>query len=525
MQGGNQNNMWGFTNLSHNDNADTLLEKSLELNEGMITKDKVLSVTTGKYTGRSAKDKFIVKQKSNEDKIWWSNNSDIDEEIFDILLEEFVQMGKDTKLFVQDLVAGADEKFGMNVRVYTQLAWHALFIQHLLRQPETKILESFVPELTVINLPKFIAEPKKHKCRSDAIIAVNLERGIVLIGGTEYSGEIKKSVFSVLNYILPEKNVMPMHCSANENPKTNETTLFFGLSGTGKTTLSADSSRTLIGDDEHGWSKEGIYNFEGGCYAKTLGLTQEAEPEIFAASKWKGAILENVKVNENTKIPEFDNDSITQNGRLAYPIDAIANASKTGTGGHPKNLFMLTADAWGIMPPIASMTPEQAMYHFLSGYTAKVAGTEKGVEGVEATFSTCFGAPFMPRHPHIYGELLRQRIQEHNTKCWLLNTGWTAGPYGVGYRIKLATTRKMLKAAINGELDDVEMRQDKVFGLNVPKKIEGVQDEILIPRNTWENKNKYDEKAQELTQRFIKNFEQFNKNVDAAIIDAGPKNQ
>lgn len=510
---------------SLNTNSDTLAKMAVENEEGILTHKGAVGVRTGKYTGRSAKDKFIVKHKNSQKNIWWDNNKSMNQDAFNKLYEDFKKEIKEKNMIEQNLIAGADQQYAMNVRVITQFAWHALFIRHLLRIPNEKQLKNFEPELTIINLPQFKADVQRHQCRSEVIIAMNLERGIVLIGGTQYGGEIKKSVFSVLNYILPEKNVMPMHCSANTNEKGEETALFFGLSGTGKTTLSSQKGRILIGDDEHGWSNKGIYNFEGGCYAKTLNLNENDEPEIYNASQTKNVVMENVAINPKTKIPDFNDDTITQNGRLAYPLEAIANASKTGTAGHPKNIFMLTADAWGIMPPIAELTPEQAMYHFLCGYTAKVAGTEEGVKDVEATFSTCFGAPFMPRHPHEYGELLRERIQKHKVRCWLINTGWTAGKYGVGYRIAIRDTRTMLNAAINAELNGTEMRKEPIFGLNVPTHINGVEDKLLTPRETWENKKEYDKQAEKLVKLFIENFKQFKNNVPKEIIEAGPQTE
>ncbi|MEO1399062.1 MAG: phosphoenolpyruvate carboxykinase (ATP), partial [Pseudomonadota bacterium] len=394
-------------------------------------------------------------------------------------------------------------------------------IRHLLRRPAASELETFEPELTIINLPSFRADPARHGCESETVIAVNLTRRIVLIGGTEYAGETKKSVFGALNYLLPEQGVMPMHCSANVGD-SDDAALFFGLSGTGKTTLSSDASRTLVGDDEHGWSDRGIFNFEGGCYAKTIRLSAEAEPEIHATTQRWGSVLENVVLDPETKVPDFDDASLTENGRVAYPLHYIPNASETGMAPHPKTVIMLTADAFGVLPPIAKMTASQAMYHFLSGYTAKVAGTEKGVSGVQATFSTCFGAPFMPRHPSVYGNLLREKIEQHESTCWLVNTGWTGGAYGVGSRMPIKATRALLTAALDGSLESTTMRRDPHFGLLVPVSCPGVEDGLLDPRSTWADPADYDAQAAKLVGMFIANFEKFESHVDDSVRQAAP---
>ena len=508
--------------ISWNDNERALYDIAIERGEGKATAKGALSVTTGKHTGRSATDKFLVRDANTENTVWWDNNASISEAHFDALYEDFLKHAEGMDLYAQDLVGGADSDYQINTRIFTEFAWHALFIRYLLRRPETETLADFAPDLTIINLPSFRADPQRHGCRTETVIAVNMTRRIVLIGGTEYAGETKKSVFGALNYFLPERGVMPMHCSANVGDE-GDSVLFFGLSGTGKTTLSSDASRKLVGDDEHGWSDNGIFNFEGGCYAKTIRLSEEAEPEIYSTTQRWGAVLENVVIDPDTLEPDFDDGSLTENGRVAYPLHYIPNASETGQAPHPKTIIMLTADASGVLPPIARMTPEQAMYHFLSGYTAKVAGTEKGVVGVQATFSTCFGAPFMPRHPSVYGNLLRQKIEEHGATCWLVNTGWTSGRYGEGHRMPIKATRALLKAAMDGSLNDAEMRTDPNFGLQVPVSVAGVDNALLNPRETWADKADYDREAAALVQKFIDNFEKFETHVDAIVLQAAPK--
>jgi phosphoenolpyruvate carboxykinase (ATP) len=504
-----------------NTSAEELIQKSLERDEGKLTDTGALAVETGAHTGRAAKDKFIVRDASTEDTVWWDNNQSMRPEHFEALLEDFLAHADGRELFVQELFAGADEDHRLPTRVFLEYAWHALFIRYLLRRPEASELEGFSPEFTVVNLPSFRAVPERHGTNSDTVIACDFTRKLVLIGGTSYAGETKKSIFGFLNYKLPEKNIMPMHCSANEATGGGSSAVFFGLSGTGKTTLSADPKRTLLGDDEHGWSQDGIFNFEGGCYAKTINLSREAEPEIYDASIRAGAVLENVVLNDDGS-PDFDDGSLTENARSAYPLEFIPNASDTGNSEHPQNVVMLTADAFGVLPPIAKLTPSQAMYHFLSGYTAKVAGTEKGLDGVQATFSTCFGAPFMPRHPSVYGNLLREIIAKHDVDCWLVNTGWTGGEYGVGHRMPIKATRALLNAALNGSLADVEMRRDPIFGFQVPLELEGVDSTILNPRETWEDKAAYDTQANALVDMFIDNFEKFEEHVDPDVRDAAP---
>ncbi|MEM6616999.1 MAG: phosphoenolpyruvate carboxykinase, partial [Pseudomonadota bacterium] len=436
----------GFRNLggvNWNWSDAALLEAAIQNGEGQLTADGALAVHTGQHTGRSAKDKFIVWSSGTEKTIWWDNNKPMEPEPFQHLYDDMLAHAEGKVLFAQDLVGGADPAQDIKVRVYCEYAWHALFIRHLLIRPERKALTDFVAEMTIIDLPTFTADPKRHECRSGTVIACDLDRKLILIGGTSYGGEMKKSVFTMLNFLLPEDRIMPMHCSANVD-KDERTTIFFGLSGTGKTTLSADPAHTLVGDDEHGWGHNGIFNFEGGCYAKTIRLSKEAEPEIYGASRRFGTLLENVIIDPDTRVPDFDDGSLTENTRAAYPIEAIPNASETGFAGHPSTIIMLTADAFGVLPPIARLTPSQAMYHFLSGYTAKVAGTEKGITEPTATFSACFGAPFMPRHPSVYGNLLRDLIAEHGVTCWLVNTGWTCGAYGTGSRMPIAATRALL---------------------------------------------------------------------------------
>ena len=497
-----------------------LYEEAMRRGEATLTADGALVAYTGQHTGRSPKDKFVVRDASTEDHVWWDNNKPITPAHFENLYQDFLAHAKDLDLFVQDLVGGADETHSLPTRVITEYAWHSLFIRNLLIRPDRAALDAFVPQMTIIDLPSFKADKERHGARTETIIAIDFSRMLVLIGGTSYAGEMKKSVFTALNYILPSQHVMPMHCSANVGP-AGDSAVFFGLSGTGKTTLSADPSRTLIGDDEHGWSEHGIFNFEGGCYAKTIKLSAEAEPEIFATTKRFGTVLENVVLDDQRQ-PDFDDNRYTENTRCAYPLHFIPNASDTGRAPHPKNIIMLTADAFGVMPPIAKLTPAQAMYHFLSGYTAKVAGTEKGVTEPEATFSTCFGAPFMPRHPSEYGNLLRDLIAEHGVDCWLVNTGWTGGAYGTGKRMPIKATRALLAAALDGSLAHTQFRTDENFGFEVPVSVPGVDTAILDPRSTWADKAAYDRQAARLVGMFIDNFGKFEAHVDAATRSAAP---
>jgi phosphoenolpyruvate carboxykinase (ATP) len=463
-----------------------LMQKAIERGEGTLGQGGTLLVTTGKHTGRSPKDKFVVRTPDVVDTIWWENNPPMEPAAFDQLYADMTAHMKGRDYFVQDLFGGADPAHRLDVRMVTELAWHGLFIRHLLRRPERAALDGFAPDWTIINCPTFKADPARHGCRTETVIALNFARKMILIGGTEYAGENKKSVFTLLNYLLPEKGIMPMHCSANHalgNPV--DTSVFFGLSGTGKTTLSADPSRVLIGDDEHGWSDRGTFNFEGGCYAKTISLSAEAEPEIYATTQNFATVIENMVFDPETKELDFEDSSLTANMRCAYPLGYISNASESALGGHPKNIIMLTCDAYGVLPPIARLTPAQAMYHFLSGFTSKVAGTERGVTEPEPTFSTCFGAPFMPRRPEVYGKLLQEKIATHGATCWLVNTGWTGGAYGTGKRMPIKATRALLSAALDGTLIESTFRKDANFGFDVPVTVEGVDARLLDPRCTW----------------------------------------
>ena len=503
--------------------APRLYEEALARGEGQLARGGAFVATTGSHTGRSPKDKFVVRDAATENEIWWDNNGAITPEQFDTLYSDFLAHAEGRELFAQDLRGGADPVHGVNARVFTELAWHSLFIRNLLIRPDRATLATYVPELTIIDLPSFQADPHRHGCRSKTVIAINFARKLVLIGGSAYAGEMKKSVFTYLNYMLPGAGVMPMHCSANAAlDEAGDSALFFGLSGTGKTTLSNDSSRQLLGDDEHGWSKDGIFNFEGGCYAKTIRLSRNAEPEIYATTERFGTVMENVVIDPVSRAPDFDDASLTENTRCAYPLDFIANASATGRATHPKNIVMLTCDAFGVMPPIAKLTGAEAMYHFLSGYTAKVAGTERGLTAPEATFSTCFGAPFMPRHPSVYGNLLRDLIAAHDADCWLVNTGWTGGGVGTGRRMPIRVTRRLLNAALDGSLSNVEFRRDPYFGFQVPVAVPGVETEVLSPIETWNNKAAFHETATRLVTMFQENFKRFAAHVDADVRAAEP---
>ncbi len=508
----------GLGHVYYNFMEPALIEAALKNNEGTLGNGGTFLVTTGKFTGRSPKDKHVVRTADVADNIWWENNNEMSPEGFDNLRADMLEHMKGKDYYVQDLVGGADPEHSINVRMVTELAWHNLFIRHLLRRPAREDLNSFVSDFTVINCPSFNADPERHDCRSETVIAMNFEKKLILIGGTQYAGENKKSVFSLLNYLLPEKNIMPMHCSANhaiDNPV--DTAIFFGLSGTGKTTLSADPSRTLIGDDEHGWSDNGIFNFEGGCYAKTIGLNPEAEPEIYATTSKFGTVIENMVFDEETKELDFDDDSLTQNMRCAYPLHYISNSSETAVGGHPKNVILLTCDAYGVLPPIARLTPAQAMYHFLSGFTSKTPGTERGVVEPEPTFSTCFGAPFMPRRPEVYGNLLREKIAKYGATCWLVNTGWTGGAFGTGKRMPIKATRGLLTAALEGTLNDATFRKDANFGFEVPVTVPGVDASLLDPRSTWADAAAYDAQAAKLVQMFSENFQQYLPHIDEDV--------
>ena len=513
----------GLEAVHWNLTAPTLYEHSIRNGEAKMVEGGALSAFTGHHTGRSPKDKHTVDDKLTHDVLWWEGNRKQTEEQFATMLGDFRAHVKGKTLFAQDLYGGADPSYRIKVRVYTEYAWHSLFIRQLLIRPEIAELASFTPELTIIDLPSFVPDPKRHGGRegSDTQVAIDFTNKIVLIAGSSYAGEMKKSVFTTLNFYLPAQNVVPMHCSANVSHE-GESALFFGLSGTGKTTLSSDPNRILIGDDEHGWGPHGIFNFEGGCYAKTIKLSKEAEPQIWDATNRFGAVLENVTYDPYTRVPDYDDGSKTENTRSAYPLDFIPNASRSGCAGHPKNVIFLTADAYGVMPPIAKLTPTQAMYHFLSGYTAKVAGTEKGLVGVEPEFSTCFGAPFLPRHPSVYANLLQEYIKKHKVDVWLVNSGWTGGIYGVGRRMPIKATRTLLTAALDGSLKDADFRTDPYFGFSVPTSVPGVEPHLLNPIKTWQNKAEFDKTARALVAMFQKNFAKFEARVGADVKAASP---
>ncbi len=499
-----------------------LYEEAIRRGEGLIGLGGAIVVETGHHTGRSVNDKFIVEEPESKDDIWWGKiNRPISEAHFDALHDRILAHFENRDAFVLDCHAGADPKYRLRVRVVTESAWHNLFARNMFLRPSETELADFQPEFTVIQAPSCLADPAQHGTTSPTFVLVSFKRRVVIIGGTSYAGEIKKSVFGVLNYLLPLRGVLPMHASVNVGPK-GDPAIFFGLSGTGKTTLSADPTRTLIGDDEHGWSENGLFNFEGGCYAKVIRLSPEAEPEIYATTSRFGTVLENVVIDPERRSLDLDDASLTENTRSSYPIDFIPNASRTGVTGHPQNLVMLTADAFGVLPPISRLTPEQAMYHFLSGYTARVAGTEKGLgKEPQATFSTCFGAPFMPRHPTVYAKLLGEQIARHGVKCWLVNTGWSGGAYGIGQRMNIAHTRAMVRAALDGRLAQVSTVKLDEFGLLIPESCPDVPREVLNPKTTWRDKRAYDQAAQEVAKRFENNFKQFESYVDDKVKAAG----
>ena len=498
-----------------------LFEEAVRRQEGLIAANGPLACLTGQHTGRSPNDKFLVREPSSEAVIAWGTvNRAMEPAQFDLLHRDVVTSLQGKELFVLDCFAGADPKYRLGVRIINELAWHNLFCRHLFID-EPAAAEAAAPQFTIIDAPSFKADPKRHGTNSEVVIAVNFGKKLVLIGGTSYAGEMKKSVFTVLNYILPLQNVLSMHCSANAG-KDGDVALFFGLSGTGKTTLSSDSDRMLIGDDEHGWSDRGIFNFEGGCYAKTIKLSADAEPQIYATTKRFGTVLENVVVDPVTRMLDLDDGRYTENTRAAYPISFIDNAVPSGQAGHPKNVVMLTADAFGVLPPISRLTPHSAMYHFLSGYTAKVAGTEKGVTEPKATFSTCFGAPFLPLPPGRYAKMLGERIAKHNARVWLVNTGWSGGGFGVGKRMPIGYTRALLGAALSGKLDSMEYQQDPIFNLDVPAECPGVPADVLMPRRTWADPSAYDAQAARLAKMFTENFKNFESSVSAEVLAAGP---
>jgi len=519
----------GLTNLCNaiwNPNTPMLYEEVVRRREGYISHLGPIVVRTGSHTGRSPNDRFVVEEPSSSAKVWWgTHNKPISQDKFKLLyhrLQAYLQ-GRD--VFVQDCHAGADAAYRLPVRIITERAWHSLFARNMFRQVhDPGERKQHVPAFTVIQAPNFKAIPEIDGTNSEAFIILHFGMKLVIIGGTSYAGEIKKSIFTVLNFMLPERNVLGMHCSANIGPD-NDTAIYFGLSGTGKTTLSADPRRKLIGDDEHGWSDNGVFNFEGGCYAKVIKLNPEAEPEIFETTRRFGTILENVGFDINSRRVDLDDEGLTENTRAAYPITHIPNTVREGFGGHPRNIIFLTADAFGVLPPIARLTTDQARYHFLSGYTAKVAGTEAGVKEPKATFSACFGAPFMALPPTVYSNLLGEKINKYKVNVWLVNTGWTAGPYGVGHRMKIAHTRALINAALEGRLDSVQFKRDPVFSLEVPVSAPDVPQEILTPRNTWADKAAFDAKAKELIERFANNFKQFKEEVPVEVQNAGPKSE
>ena len=500
-----------------------LYEHALARGEGRIAAGGGFTAVTAPHTGRSPDDKYTVRDEATEATVHWGKvNRSIDGERFQLLKTDLVaHLNEQNALFIRDARAGADETYGISVRVITPNAWQSLFAYNMFIRPQAHELTR-QPDFVVLHAPEMKARPDRHGTRSATAVVLSFAERTVLICGTRYAGEIKKSIFSVLNFILPGRGVFPMHCSANVG-RDGDVALFFGLSGTGKTTLSVDQDRGLIGDDEHGWSDHGVFNFEGGCYAKTIALSPEGEPEIYAATQRFGTILENVVLREDTRDIDFTDSSITENTRASYPIHYIPNAVLSGVGGHPHQVVFLTADAFGVLPPIARLTPEQAMYHFLSGYTAKVAGTERGVTEPKATFSTCFGAPFLPRHPSVYAEMLGEKLRKHRAQVWLVNTGWTGGPYGEGTRISLSHTRSMVRHAVAGELDDAEMVADPVFGVEVPLAVPDVPSYVLRPRNTWRDTAAYDARASQLARMFEDNFDKYRSHVPKTVAAAGPK--
>jgi phosphoenolpyruvate carboxykinase (ATP) len=506
-------------NVYWNLNTPELYEEIVRRSEGIFSDHGALIFDTGEHTGRAAKDKAIVREPSSEDKVFWGEvNKEFSPEKFNALKERMMAHARERDLFVQDTFAGADPRYRLQVRIITEFAWHSLFARTMFINDE---VADHKPEFTIINFPSFRAEPELDGTRSPTFILMDFQQRLVLIGGTSYAGETKKSVFTILNYLLPQRGVMSMHCSANIGDR-GDVAIFFGLSGTGKTTLSADPERKLIGDDEHGWSEDGVFNFEGGCYAKVIRLSPEAEPDIYRTTRMFGTVLENVVYDPKTRALDLDDASKTENTRAAYPLESIPNIVPEGHAGHPQNIIMLTADAFGVLPPVSRLTPEQAMYHFLSGYTAKIAGTEKGVTEPQATFSTCFGAPFMVLHPGVYADLLGQKMAEHKVNCWLVNTGWSGGPYGTGQRMKISYTRAMIRAILTGTLASVETQPDPVFGLNIPVSCPDVPTDVLIPRNTWKDKAAYDEKARDLARRFNENFKKYSDGVSEGVRAVAP---
>jgi phosphoenolpyruvate carboxykinase (ATP) len=494
-----------------------LYEHAIRRNEAAIVSTGALTAETGKHTGRSPKDKYFVKEPTSQDAIWWHpGNQPISSHVFDSLLKRMDEFCATNEVFTQDVFACADSRHRLRVRVVTELAWHSLFARNLFIRPNADELMNFEPDFTVISCPSVKADPKVDGTRSETFILVNLGRRMVIIGGSGYAGEIKKSIFTALNYLLPAKNVFPMHCSANVGSGGSDVALFFGLSGTGKTTLSADPSRRLIGDDEHGWSETGIFNFEGGCYAKTIRIRKESEPEIYAATESFGTILENVVYDPRTRVPDYDSDERTENTRSAYPIDLIPNAVMSGTARHPNNVIFLSADAFGVLPPVAMLDQDQIRFYFLSGYTAKVAGTERGLVGTEPVFSTCFAAPFLVLPPERYSDMLIDRVKGHQADVWMLNTGWVGGPYGVGQRMSIAHTRAIVRAVVQGRLHGVPTHADPIFGLQIPDQVPDVPREVLDPRSTWSDSDAYDKQARKLKAMFEENIHMIGKSASAA---------
>jgi phosphoenolpyruvate carboxykinase (ATP) len=502
-------------------NPSELYEEIARREEGILSNHGAMIVDTGEHTGRAAKDKAIVREPSSEDKVFWGDvNKDFTQEKFNALRDRMMAHAKGRDLFVQDTFVGADHTYRLPIRVINELAWHSLFARTMFITDPTTAPHQ--PEFTIINFPSFQADPQRDGTRSPTFILMDFSQRLVLIGGTSYAGETKKSAFTIMNYLLPQRDVMSMHCSANIGSE-GDVAIFFGLSGTGKTTLSADPERRLIGDDEHGWSEDGVFNFEGGCYAKVIKLSAEAEPDIYRTTRMFGTILENVVYDQVTREIDLDDARKTENTRASYPLTSISNIVPEGHAGNPRNIIMLTADAFGVLPPVARLSPEQAMYHFLSGYTAKVAGTERGITEPQATFSTCFGAPFMVLHPGVYADLLGKQMGRHNAACWLINTGWSGGPYGVGKRMKISYTRAMIRAILNGSLAQTETTPDPIFGVNVPVSCPDVPNEVLQPRNTWEDKDAYDRQAKDLARRFNENFKKYEAGVSEAVRAVAPR--
>ncbi len=499
-----------------------LYEHAIRRDEGFIAAEGPFVVRTGPHTGRSPRDKFIVDEPGSHEGVWWGGfNQPISEERYDRLRARIVAHLADRELFIQDCFVGADPAYRRSVRAYTESAWASIFCRNLFRTPSAAELADFRPDFTIIDAPTFRADPARDGTPSETVILVHLSRQEILIGGTEYAGEMKKGAFGIMNYRLPDEGVLPMHSSVNVG-QGGDVAIFFGLSGTGKTTLSADPERTLIGDDEHGWGPEGVFNFEGGCYAKTIRLSHIYEPDIYSTTRRFGTILENVAIDPVTRELDLDSDELTENTRGAFPLEFISNSSDQGRAGHPSNVVLLTADAFGVLPPIARLTRDQALYHFISGYTAKLAGTEVGVVEPSATFSTCFGAPFMPRHPGVYARMLGERLDRHDVGAWLVNTGWTGGPYGTGHRMDITHTRNMVRAALDGRLDGVRTVTDPIFGVEVPTACPGVPAEVLQPRETWPDPEAYDRQAHELARMFAENFRQFEDGLTEGIRSAGP---